>query len=183
MTGPAITPAAVAGAAVAAKAYLRLDGDDEAVLLAGLAATAIGVCEAFVGAPCVVRAQEDLLSAGSGWQPLSVAPVVAIDGITGLPADGAPFVLPVEQYGYDIEGDGSGWIRVLSPGAAGRVAVAYRAGLAPDWESVPAPIAQGIAMLAAHLFDRGDGDALPPAAIAALWRPFRRMRLFAERRA
>ena len=181
MTQAAIAPSVVASATAAARAYLRLEGDDEDALLTTLAASALSLCEAFVGAPCVVRAIEEMLSAGSGWQRLSAAPVVAIDGITGLPADGAPFVLPVDHYGYDIEGDGSGWVRVLIPGAAGRVAVAYRAGVAADWDSLPAPIAQGIAMLAAHLFDRRDDAGAPPAAIAALWRPFRRMRLAVER--
>ena len=48
------------------------------------------------------------------------------------------------------------------------------------WDAVPAPVAQGVAMLAAHLFDHRESDALPPAAVAALWRPYRRMRLSPE---
>ncbi|WP_267379124.1 MULTISPECIES: hypothetical protein [unclassified Sphingomonas] len=183
MTQSAIPPAVVARAAAAAGAYLRLQGGDEDALLTTLAASALALAEAFLGSPCVIRASEDLLSAGSGWQRLAQAPVVAIDGITGLPADGAPFVLPVQDYGYDIAGDGTGWVRVLAPGAAGRVAVAYRAGLAADWDALPAPIAQGVAMLAAHLFERRDGDGAPPAAIAALWRPYRRMHLGGQRAA
>jgi hypothetical protein len=36
-------------------------------------------------------------------------------------------------------------------------------------------VAQGVVLLAAHLFEhRGDG-ATPPAAVAALWRPYRRL--------
>ena len=50
-------------------------------------------------------------------------------------------------------------------------------GAAESWDAVPAPVAQGVAMLAAHLFDHRESDALPPAAVAALWRPYRRMRL------
>ena len=45
----------------------------------------------------------------------------------------------------------------------------------PDWAAVPAPVAHGMVVLAAHLFEnRGRGDA-PPAAVAALWRPYRRL--------
>ena len=43
-----------------------------------------------------------------------------------------------------------------------------------------APVAQGVAMLAAHLFDHRESDAVPPAAVAALWRPYRRLRLSPE---
>jgi hypothetical protein len=53
-------------------------------------------------------------------------------------------------------------------------------GAAETWDAVPAPVAQGVAMLAAHLFDHRESDALPPAAVAALWRPYRRMRLSPE---
>jgi hypothetical protein len=45
------------------------------------------------------------------------------------------------------------------------------------WDAVPAPVAQGVAMLVAHLFDARGGDALPPVAVAALWRPYRQVRL------
>ena len=48
---------------------------------------------------------------------------------------------------------------------------------AATWDAVPAPIAQGVAMLVAHLFDARGGDAAPPAAVAALWRPWRQVRL------
>lgn len=46
-----------------------------------------------------------------------------------------------------------------------------------DWAAVPGPIAQGVAMLVAHLFEARTGDVAPPVAVAALWRPFRAVRL------
>jgi len=58
--------------------------------------------------------------------------------------------------------------------------VTVEAGLAADWPSLPAPLRQGVAMLAAYLFDSRDGAGAPPAAVTALWRPFRRMRLDAR---
>jgi uncharacterized phiE125 gp8 family phage protein len=68
-------------------------------------------------------------------------------------------------------------VRVVAPGAAARVAVSYRAGLAAGWEELPAGIAHGLVMLVAHLFEARGRDLAPPAAVAALWRPHRRMRL------
>ncbi|WP_375402055.1 head-tail connector protein [uncultured Sphingomonas sp.] len=49
--------------------------------------------------------------------------------------------------------------------------------LATDWDGLPAGIAHGVVMLTAHLFEARGRDAAPPAAVAALWRPHRRMRL------
>ena len=51
--------------------------------------------------------------------------------------------------------------------------------LADDWGEVAAPLKEGIIRFAAHLYaDRG-ASALrePPAAVAALWRPWRELRL------
>lgn len=59
--------------------------------------------------------------------------------------------------------------------------MSYTAGLADSWEALPAPLAQGAAVLVAHLFD--GGTAQPPAAVSALWRPWRRVRLAMEVRA
>jgi hypothetical protein len=41
------------------------------------------------------------------------------------------------------------------------------------------PLRQGVVRLAAHLYAERDGPELggPPAAVTALWRPWRRMRL------
>ena len=70
-------------------------------------------------------------------------------------------------------------MQLTSAIAQRRIAVAYRAGLAADWPSLPEALRQGAVRLVAHLHahrDAGD-DAGPPAAVAALWRPYRRMRL------
>ncbi|MDE0879109.1 MAG: hypothetical protein OSB00_10670 [Sphingomonas bacterium] len=177
MAGSTVSAGVIADAVAAAKTYLRLADDAEDALIAQLAASAIAVGEAFCHAPFVVRAFEDVVSAGSGWQRLAQAPVSAILGATGLPAQGAPFVMPVEAYGFDIDPDGMGWVCVLAAGAAGRVAISYSAGLASDWSGVPAPIAQGVTILIAHLFTDRASDSAPPAAVGALWRPYRRMTL------
>ena len=68
---------------------------------------------------------------------------------------------------------------VLSRGWAARAVGAYTAGLAADWAGLPAPIAQGVVRLIGHLYAERDGGP-PPAAVTALWRPYRRLML-AER--
>ena len=51
--------------------------------------------------------------------------------------------------------------------------------VAADWPGLAEPVRQGILRLVAHLFLHRDAvaDQGPPAAVAALWRPWRRMRL------
>ena len=47
------------------------------------------------------------------------------------------------------------------------------------WQNIPQPLRHGIIRYAAHQYrerDAGSSDA-PPAAVAALWGPYRRMRL------
>lgn len=171
----ALPPAAIAGAVAAAREQMRFPSGEE-TLLARLAESAILTGEAFTGCLFVARAVEAWVPAG-GWRMLDAAPVSAIGAVTG--EDGA--ALPADAYAVDIDGDGRGWVRV-APGVT-RARVGHVAGLAASWEALPAPLAQGVATLVAHLFeDRGAGGQ-PPAAVAALWRPWRRMRLTLAERA
>ena len=162
-----------------AKALLRIETSDEDALIAGLVRSATDYCEAFTGRALIARDVDEISGAGSGWRRLSLAPVRAITGVTGLPAEGAPFALAADAYAAEMDAADEGWVRVTRPGAAGRVRVAYAAGMAEDWNGVPEALRQGILRLTAHLFTQRDGarDAGPPAAVTALWRPWRRMRL------
>ena len=84
--------------------------------------------------------------------------------------------MPAGAYEIDIDAQGDGWVRVTDAEAR-RVKATYRAGLAATWADVPEPLRQGVVRLAAHFYtgrDKG-GDAGPPAAVTALWRPWRRM--------
>ena len=173
MSGSALPAFVVAEVVAAAREYLRLAAGVEAALLARVAEAAVLTAEAFCGDVFVARPHEAVLAVAAGWQRLPARPVTAIAGLTALPAGAAPFVLGVNAYAIDIDADATGWIRVADAGAARQVAVDYTAGRAAAFAEVPAPVAQGIVALAAHLFEARDGDA----AVAALWRPFRRLRL------
>lgn len=177
METPLMTAAAIDAARADAQAYLRIGETGETALIDAMAASAFHLCEAFTGRATIARDWTVVVPAHGAWAVLPVTPVLAITGVEGLPAEGAAFPLPGERYAIELGADGSGWVRVTQPGAAGRVRVTCRAGLAEEWETLPAPIRQGIVLLIAHLFtDRGAG-AEPPRAVAALWRPWRRMRL------
>ncbi len=114
--------------------------------------------------------------------PISAGPFepLTITGIEGIPAEGARFALPVANYAIELDADGGGRVLVSNPGAAGRVAVRFTAGLAADWTSLPEALRHGVLRLAAFQYRSREDDgaaSMPPAAVAALWRPWRRLRL------
>ncbi len=162
-----------------AKAYLRLEHDDEDAPLGAIILAAIGHAEGFTGLTLIRRAVRQILSASPQWQRLSATPVSAVSSVTGIPAEGATFVLANTAYHIDTDNNGDGHIRVTVPGAAGRVEILYQSGLAADWSTLPEGLRLGILRLVGHLYANRDGrdDNGPPAAVAALLRPWRRMRL------
>ena len=162
-----------------AKAYLRLEQDDEDASLAAIMLAAIGHAERFTGQVLVQRGVREIRGVTSSWQRLSAAPVVAFTSVTGIPAEGATFVVPVTGYSTEIDSHGEGHFRITQRGSAGRVEIAYQAGLAADWAALPESMRLGILRLAGHLHAHRDGrdDTGPPAAVAALLRPWRRVRL------
>jgi len=160
------------------KAYLRISLTDEDALLQGLIAAATETAERFTGQVLVERAIDETMPTSSDWRRLSIRPVRAITAVTGLPAEGAEFALPVDAYAIDIDRNGDGWVRIVRPGAAGRVRVRYLAGMSGDGAGIPETIRHGIVRLAGEYHARREGlETQPPAAVAALWRPWRRMRL------
>jgi uncharacterized phiE125 gp8 family phage protein len=163
-----------------AKAYLRIEAADEDGLIGGLIAAAGDICEGFTGLTLIERPLRETIPLHDDWRRLTRTPVRSITGVEGLPpGGGAAFALAASAFAIDIDANGDGWVRILNPGAATRVTVTYRAGLGAAWTNLPLVLRQGVLRLVAHLYahrDAGD-DAGPPAAVAALWRPWRRMRL------
>lgn len=176
-----VTPAVLPSAALAElKQWLGITRAHDDALLAELARTAIAMCEAFTGVMPLETECEEVLPLCRGWQVLATRPVQAIGEVVGVAADGARIALPAAAYALELDSDGAGRVLVMAPGEATRFVVRFTAGLAPDWESLPEPLRHGVMRLAAHQHrerETSGASPLPPAAIAALWRPWRRMRL------
>lgn len=175
-----VAPADLAGAALGElKQWLAITSSAEDAALTAMLGAAAEMCEAFTGTMPLEALCEEVLPGSAEWQVLSTRPVQAITAVEAIPAEGARYALAPEAYEIELEADGSGLVRLVSQGNAGRVAVRFTAGLAPDWGSLPEALRHGIVRLAAHQYrERGDGGAsAPPAAVTALWRPWRRMRL------
>jgi len=159
-----------------AQAYVRIETGEEEAVLAGLIRTASALCEGFLNQVVIQRSFTEDLEASGGWERLSATPTAAISDVQGVDENGNASPLPTGDYSVDIDSSGDGWVRVSASWR--RVRVSGTAGLAPSENEVPEPIRQGILRLVAHLFtsrDGGGGD--PPAAVTALWRPYRRLRV------
>ena len=159
-----------------AQAFVRIETGEEEALLAALTRTACAVCEQFVGGWLMQRRFESIVAGQGTWTELAVSPVVAIDRVEAVAPDGSRSALAVGDYEIDVEADGRGFVR-LARGSAQRLAVGGIAGMAAEQNDVPEPLRQGILRLVAHFFAHRDADDTPPAAVTALWKPYRAVRL------
>ena len=177
-----VTPATIAPAALTElKDWLGISISKDDAQLTQLLRTSLETCEHFTGTMPLQQDCEEVLAVNADWQVLATRPVQAIAGADGLPADGARFTLPVSSYEIDLGADGTGQVRVSNPGSAGRIAVRFSAGLAADWAALPEGLRHGVLRLAAFQYRAREGGTdtgqWPPSAVAALWRPWRRLRL------
>lgn len=176
VTPPALSPAALAEL----KQWLGISTPrDDAALIALLRAS-MEMCEAFTGVMPIEAECEEVLPACTSWQALTTRPVQAVTAIEGISADGTRFALTPGAYDIELHANGSGCVLASAPGIARKFAVRFTAGLAPDWETLPEALRHGILRFAAHQHREREGSGAsptPPAAVAALWRPWRRMRL------
>lgn len=161
-----------------AQAYVRIETGEEEALLAGLIRTASGLCEAFINQVVIVRSFECDIPVSSRWERLPITPVRSITDVSAVDSSGGLTPLSSGTFSIDVDYAGEGWIRLGALPHVHRLRVGGTAGMADDENGVPEPIRQGVLRLIAHLFTDRDGDGSePPAAVTALWRPYRRMRL------
>ena len=160
-----------------AQAYVRIETGEEEAVLAGLIRTASGLCEAFINQVVIARDFALDLPGSGTWERLPITPVRSMTGVAAVDASGLATSMDATAYALDVDFAGDGWVGVTQAGAS-RIHVSGRAGIAEDENGVPEPIRQGVLRLVAHLFTARDGEGgEPPAAVTALWRPYRRMRL------
>lgn len=190
-----------------AKLHLRITHNDDDAFLTALIQTAASICETAVGLALVNRRYLLSLDAWPGSTPdgwwdgvregadlrtaknelvLPRPPLVEVQEIIVYAEDGSAETFSPENYFVDTLGL-PGRI-VLKPGVAapvpGRksagISIFYTAGYGTKPDEMPVALKQGIKQLVAHLYEhRGDdeGRALQQSGAAALFQPFRLMRL------
>lgn len=175
-----VAPADLAGAALdELKRWLGIASAAEDSALTALLHASLDMCEAFTGSVPLEAGCEEILPSRRDWQTLSARPVQAVTGIETVAPDGTRSAIASVDYEFDLLADGTAAVRLLRDAGEVRLAVRYVAGLAAQWPSLPDALRHGIIRLAAHHYrGRDSGDASgPPAAVAALWRPWRQVRL------
>lgn len=175
-----VAPPTLSSAALAElKAWLGIATSRDDAALTALLRTALELCEGFTGTMPLQSGCEELLAATGAWQVLSTRPVLAVTGVDSVSLSRTRVTLAAADYEIDIDADGGGRVRLLRGDLTGRIAVRFTAGLAADWAGLPEVIRHGAIRLAAyqHRARESEGQQAMPSAVAALWRPWRRMRL------
>ena len=172
-------PAGLDGAPLAElKQWLAITTSGEDALLIDLLAAAHAMCERFVGfAPfkCEVR---ETLSVWPREQDLRVQPVWGFAEATAVGPAGDRLLTEAEAQ-FERVGPDGGRLVLKTHIPEPRIVARYYAGLSDDWSRIDEGLRHGIIRYAAHQYrQREEPEAAgPPAAVAALWRPYRRMRL------
>ena len=176
-----VTPASLPSSALGElKLWLAITSTREDAALTQLLRAALDTLEGFTRAVSIEATYEEVQNVSSGWKALGLAPVRSITGVQGIAANGSRFAIPAGNYQTDITCDQIGRLSLINAAGAVSVAVTYTAGMAATWDTLPAALRHGLIRLAAFHFRARESDAAgagPPAAISALWQPFRRMRL------
>ncbi len=179
--GPAVEPITLAEM----KTYLRVDDDAEDELVAGLIKAARLLVEASSRRILVEqlwRVTLDRWPQGDTVM-LPLSPLMAVESINVLDADGTPTEIAPDSIEADAMSDPP---RIAvsprpEPGKArGGIAIELRAGFGPSPDDVPATLRLAVKILVARWFEnRGDATGeqrLPPEALALI-APFQNTRL------
>lgn len=175
-----VQPADLSGTALSElKQWLGITSTNEDAQLIGLLGASLDMCEGFTRQIPVEVGCEEALPIARDWAALTTAPVRAITAVELVNGNGTRSSLAAGDYEIEIAAEGQGRVRMKQPQSGRHVVVSFVAGIAADWAALPDALRHGIIRLAAHNYrDRDASEPLkPPASVAALWRPWRRLQL------
>jgi len=145
-----------------AKAFLRVDHDDEDALLETLIRAAREQLEAHLNIAMISRPMQIAVT-GAGAVKLPRWPIVSLDDVA---ADG----VSTQDYTANLRARPA----VVTIAANGPVEIAFTAGYGPSSDDVPAPLRQAMLLLIAQGFEhRDDSAARLPLMVDALTMPYR----------
>lgn len=180
VTGPAM----LASEALAdLKGWLGITNSREDTLLVDCLAASLALCEAFTGQAPLEQGVKETVPALPGWHDLVSRPVRSLRGVDAMIDETNSTPLDPADYAIRIEPGGRARLHLVKTPESGAIVVTVRAGIAVEWAVLPSALKQGIVRLAAYNYRERDapparsGAPFPPASVAALWRPWRTMRL------
>ena len=161
------------------KQFLSITVTRDDAVLESLLQAAHSLCETFTGLTLLETTFDETICASGQWQTLATRPVRNVLEARLLGSDGTSEALGSSDFEFDIHADGGAIFRLKRTSAASRVAVRITAQIADEWNLIPADLRHGLIRLAAHSYRERDNGPLaqPPASVAALWRPHRRLKL------
>lgn len=173
-------PAGLSGVPLAElKQWLAITTDGEDDLLVDLLAASHALCQRFTGiAPFKSEVRETVASTQESTM-LRVQPVLLFLEATAVShtLDRRPLV--AGEAVFERVGHSGGRVTLHGAIPEPQVELRYYCGFSDEWGQLDVGLRHGIIRYAAHQYRERDAgaDASPPAAVAALWRPYRRMRL------
>ncbi|SHO66227.1 phage conserved hypothetical protein, phiE125 gp8 family [Pseudoxanthobacter soli DSM 19599] len=169
-----------------AKLFLRVDGDDEDDLIAGLVTTARTHVEREARRAMVSQGWRTVLPGrpSGGRVPLGPAPVIAVTAVTAYDAEGTATAVDAGRYRVDRAGEPAELVleRAVA-GAENGIEIDFDCGYGTDGAAVPRPLVQAVLMVAAHWYEHREaatlGAVTAPVArgVEALIAPYRAVRL------
>lgn len=175
-----VQPADLSGDALTEfKDWLGISRSNEDGLLVQLLGAALAMCEAFTSKAPLEQRVEESVPANRGRYRLISRPAQLLLSVEAIGSDGGRTPIDGSLFEFEVDAAGLASIELKSQIEARGIAVQMTAGLAASWPALPKPLRQGIIRLAAFYYrDRDHEKAVqPPASVAALWRPWRVMRL------
>lgn len=154
------------------KQFLRIETAEENALLSMWISLAREACEQFTGRALITQDWR-LDIAAARRVNLSPGPVQQILQVTHIMGQQSE-ILDSARYELVRQGGDAELVFENHPGQ-GRLLVEFRTGYGDDWNAVPLSLRQGMLRLVGHYHrfrDASDAPAMP-AAVSALWRPFR----------
>lgn len=161
------------------KQWLSISSGTQDDVLKSMLRAAADMCENFTGRLPTRALCEEMLTPTTTWIRLGTQPIVTVTEIMTVGLSGNRVALDMGTFDIEIGADGTGAIKLQKMPEYNRIAVRYMAGVSDSWSRLDNALKQGIIRLAGHYYrERDEGSAKsPPASVAALWRPYRRMRL------
>lgn len=186
MAGPTAEPVTLEEA----KAHLRVDGGSEDAFINSLILTSRLHIEAALGLALMTQKWtllRDRWPDGADV-PLMLRPVLSVDGVRVLDADGTAAVVAPTAYVVDVASAaprlvrrGQGWPRPGLP--ANGIEIEVTAGFGAVAAAVPAPIRHALLLLIAHWYEHrdpieiGTPSVAIPTAVSRLLKPYRMVRI------
>lgn len=175
-----VQPADLSGDALTEfKQWLGISRQAEDTNLIALLQASLATCEAFIGQAPLEQTVEEIVPVKVGETRLGSRPVRLLLNFESIDNQGSREPLLDKLEHVVIDADGSAVVTVQSATDHSAYAITITAGMAQNWSSIEGPLSQGIIRLAAHYYrDRDlESSEQPPASVAALWRPWRVLRL------